>query len=127
MLKGKQKCSLMLCEFWFTVQFTFLILFSLSATKPSEKAKESKKIKHDFRTTSDGRLIITEDDEEEDTAGKKGMDDEDDLDDLLDAMGGGQKVSINRKYCHSPQDHFNQGLRNLAVYNKIQMCEEIEP
>ena len=58
------------------------------ATKPTEKPQAAK-IKHDFKTASDGRLIITEgSDDEEDGKIGKGMEEEEDLEDLINALGG---------------------------------------
>jgi hypothetical protein len=62
----------------------------LSATKPQVKPGSSG-IKHDFKMTPDGRLIITGNQEEEKPKPSKEAEMED-LEDLLDAFEGPTKV-----------------------------------
>ena len=71
-----------------------------TGTKPGSSKADPQKVKHDFKTSTDGRLIIGEDgDDSDDDAKSKtkrkaaakrkhAADDEDDLNDLLDALSG---------------------------------------
>ena len=67
----------------------------VTSTKPSKVT--ATKIKHDFKTTSDGRLVINFDEEDEDDGQKRGKkrrkddDDDDDLADLFAALSNGKK------------------------------------
>ena len=76
----------------------------LVATKPTEK-RARKSSDSGFKTAPDGRLIITESSDEGDAAGS----DDEDIDDLLDALEKGRdtgKVSISRKK-KQPWDTWN--------------------
>ena len=70
-----------------------------AGTKPGASKMASQRVKHDFKTSSDGRLIIRDDkddDSDDDdaktakrkAAKRKHADDEDDLNELLDALSG---------------------------------------
>lgn len=70
------------------------------ATKPTENSKVKLKSKEsEFKTAPDGRLIITESSDEEDIKGKgRAMsEDEDDLEDLFEALEGGTKSKKAKK------------------------------
>ncbi|KAK3094601.1 hypothetical protein FSP39_003915 [Pinctada imbricata] len=66
------------------------------ATKPNEQKRNASKSKEpEFKTAPDGRLIITEDSDDE--GDKKNLSDEDDLDELLEAIEKGSGATKRAK------------------------------
>ena len=67
-----------------------------SATKPLSGGESVKRsVQHNFKTAPDGRFIIKEDDDEEEEEQPQSREDmQQDVDDLLDAMGGYKRVCL---------------------------------
>jgi len=67
-------------------------------TRPEMKSTTGpNQVKHNFKTSADGRLVITETDENEENVSKKKKAKADDFDDLFDSMEGGPMKNRKRK------------------------------